>query len=53
MSKHVNVQIRPATMADVDTISAFNGALAKETEARTLDDQLLQAGVERHPTRSQ
>ena len=33
-------------MADVDTISAFNAALARETEARTLDGQLLQAGVE-------
>jgi GNAT superfamily N-acetyltransferase len=46
MNKQVNLQIRPATMADVETISAFNAALARETEARTLDRQLLQAGVE-------
>jgi GNAT superfamily N-acetyltransferase len=46
MKKDINLQIRPATMADVDTISAFNAALARETEARTLDRQLLQAGVE-------
>ena len=46
MKKHGDLQIRPATMADVETISAFNIALAKETEARTLDGQILQAGVE-------
>jgi GNAT superfamily N-acetyltransferase len=46
MNKEGNLQIRPATLADVDTISAFNAALARETEARTLDGQLLQAGVE-------
>lgn len=33
-------------MSDVVTISAFNAALAKETEARILDGQLLQAGVQ-------
>jgi GNAT superfamily N-acetyltransferase len=43
--KHGSLRIRPATMADVETISAFNTALARETEARTLDGQLLQAGV--------
>ena len=40
-------------MADVDTISAFNAALARETEARTLDGHLLQAGSGNHTARSQ
>ncbi|MDH5429530.1 MAG: GNAT family N-acetyltransferase [Nitrospirota bacterium] len=46
MTKQVNVQIRRALEADVDTISAFNAALARETEARMLDLQLLRSGVE-------
>jgi GNAT superfamily N-acetyltransferase len=46
MTNHVNVQIRRATMADVETISAFNVALARETEARTLNSLILRAGVE-------
>ena len=46
MRKQVNVQIRRATMADVESISAFNAALARETEARTLDAHVLRAGVE-------
>jgi GNAT superfamily N-acetyltransferase len=46
MNEYVKVQIRAATMADVETISVFNAALARETEARILDGQLLQAGVE-------
>lgn len=46
MSKHINVQIRRATVADVETVIAFNAALARETEARTLDGSLLRAGVE-------
>jgi len=46
MSNHGNVQIRRATPADVETISAFNAALARETEGRRLDGPLLRAGVE-------
>jgi len=33
-------------MADIETISAFNAALARETEARTLDAHVLRLGVE-------
>ncbi len=46
MSKQVNVQVRRALVADIDTISTFNAALARETEARTLDLSLLRTGVE-------
>ena len=46
MSKNGNVQIRRATVADIDTISMFNAALAMETEARMLDAPLLRSGVE-------
>ena len=46
MSQQVPVQIRRATMADIETISAFNSALARETEARILDAQVLRLGVE-------
>lgn len=46
MRKHVNVKIRRATVADIDTISTFNAALARETEGRTLDTPLLRSGVE-------
>jgi GNAT superfamily N-acetyltransferase len=46
MSKHVNVKIRRATVADIGMIATFNTSLAKETEARTLDASLLRPGVE-------
>ena len=46
MSNQGNVQIRRATIFDVEIISAFNAALARETEARILDGHLLRAGVE-------
>jgi len=46
MSKCVKVQIRRATISDVETISEFNAALARETEARILDGHLLRSGVE-------
>lgn len=46
MSNHGNVQIRRATIFDVKKITAFNAALARETEARILDWHLLKAGVE-------
>ncbi len=40
------LRIRRATIADKETIRVFNAALARETEARNLDIQVLQAGVE-------
>ena len=46
MNKQVSIQIRPASMTDAETIRTFNAALARETEARILDSQLLKAGVE-------
>ena len=46
MNNHASVQIRRATVADIETISMFNVALARETEARTLDLPLLRSGVE-------
>lgn len=46
MSNHGNVKIRRAAISDVEIISAFNAALARETEARILDGHLLRAGVE-------
>jgi len=46
MSNYGNVQIRRATLADRETISTFNAALARETEARILDGHFLRAGVE-------
>ena len=46
MNTQGQVNIRRATMADVDTISTFNAALARETEGRRLNDLLLRAGVE-------
>ncbi len=39
------IQVRPATMADLETVVAFNAALAKETEQRDLDLSTLRAGV--------
>jgi len=38
--------VRRATMSDLKTIVSFNTALARETEHRVLDTQILQAGVE-------
>ena len=46
------IQIRPATLADAETIAAYNAAMALETEHKHLDPQTLRAGVERaitHP----
>jgi ribosomal protein S18 acetylase RimI-like enzyme len=40
-----NVSIRPATAADVDTIVAFNAAMALETEHKRLDPAVLTRGV--------
>lgn len=38
--------IRPATMMDVETIVAFNQAMANETEDRSLDPAAIGAGVQ-------
>ena len=38
-------QIRLASSADVDVLVQFNAAMAQETEAKTLDPQVLRAGV--------
>jgi GNAT superfamily N-acetyltransferase len=38
--------VRAATNADLSTIVEFNQSLANETEAKTLDPQVLTAGVE-------
>ena len=40
-----SVVVRRATMSDLQTIVSFNAALARETEDRTLDAQILQSGV--------
>ena len=39
------LQVRRATLADLDTLVEFNAALALETECKTLDPQRLRAGV--------
>ena len=38
-------RIRPATEADAETIAAFNEAMARETEGKTLDPATIRAGV--------
>jgi GNAT superfamily N-acetyltransferase len=37
--------VRTATAGDIDVIVQFNAAMARETEAKTLDPQVLRAGV--------
>jgi len=37
--------IRPAVPADAETIAAFNEAMARETEGKTLDPATIRAGV--------
>ena len=37
--------VRSATAADIDVIVQFNAAMARETEAKTLDPRVLHAGV--------
>ena len=39
------IQIRPARIVDFETIVAFNHAMAKETEGKTLDPANAEAGV--------
>ena len=41
----MSTRIRPATMSDADTITAYNAAMARETEALELDRHRLLAGV--------
>ena len=40
-------QIRNAFPSDADSIIAFNQAMARETEDRTLEDRIIRAGVQR------
>jgi ribosomal protein S18 acetylase RimI-like enzyme len=39
-------QVRPASVADVETLVAFNAAMAMETEAKQLDRRLVELGVQ-------
>lgn len=41
-----HVSVRPGNLADVETIVAFNAAMAQETEGRGLDSERLHRGVE-------
>lgn len=41
------LQVRPATLDDLDTIVAFNRAMARETEGLELDPEVLRAGARR------
>ena len=43
--KLYNICVRPAIMADVDTIADFNAAMARETEGVDLPRQRLKNGV--------
>jgi GNAT superfamily N-acetyltransferase len=48
------MQIRPATIGDIDHLVRFNAAMALETEHKVLDPASLRAGVEAifaHPQR--
>ena len=41
----MSIDIREATLDDVETIAAFNSAMAVETEGHVLDRELIRAGV--------
>jgi GNAT superfamily N-acetyltransferase len=41
----MTLRVRQATTADIDTITAFNRAMARETEDRELDPATVAAGV--------
>ena len=41
-----NLTIRTATETDVETIAAFNQAMAQETEEKTLDTPTVESGVQ-------
>ena len=47
-----DVQIRQASLMHLETIVGFNAAMAKETEGKELDIDLLRSGVEAVLTRS-
>ena len=40
-----DIIVRKATESDLNTVVAFNSAMAKETEGKTLDTELLSKGV--------
>ena len=42
----MTIDIRSATIADAGTIADYNNRLAEETEARSLDPELIGSGVE-------
>jgi len=42
----MNISIRQATISDVPVVARFNSLIATETENKTLDQTLLQKGVE-------
>jgi GNAT superfamily N-acetyltransferase len=41
-----SISIRPATLVDLDSLIAFNAAMAQETENKRLDLAILRAGTE-------
>jgi len=41
-----HLTVRPATLDDLDTLTAFSAAMAQETEQRTLDETLLRQGTQ-------
>lgn len=47
MTQGEAVRIRAARASDLDTLAAFNAAMALETEGKALDPALLRAGVAR------
>ncbi len=47
MSEGISFHVRRATIADAETIAAFNAALARESEHRELDAKKLVPGVNR------
>ena len=42
---NLDIIVRRATKSDLKTVVAFNAAMAKETEDKTLDIELLTKGV--------
>jgi len=47
VSEELQLRIRPATIADLDTVVAFNAAMARETEGKLLPTEVLSSGVRR------
>lgn len=43
----MSLQVRAATIADVDALMAFNRAMAWETERKQLNESIVRRGVER------